>query len=154
VADAQLAGVAQMIGNLLRAPESTQALPNAIQLPLGESQVASGTYASSMGILDGFGSTVASVTPGLVALNLAPNSASVPAQSLGYQWVAQSLRAKSGESISLLRGDLVVGHGAFPFLAGNENLRLCQITSLLPKWLQLVYESKASNISLQADRER
>jgi hypothetical protein len=86
-----------------------------------------------MGVFDGFGGTVASVTPGSVAPNLAPDGASMATQSLGYQWVAQSLQAKGGESISLLRGDLVVSHGEFPFLGGNENLQLCQITSLAPK---------------------
>jgi hypothetical protein len=32
------------------------------------------------------------------------------------------LHAQLGEHISLLRSDLVVAHGDFPFLAGNENL--------------------------------
>jgi hypothetical protein len=72
-----------------------------------------------------------------IAPHLAPDGAAVPAQMPCDLRVAQSLPSQGGEPISLRRSNLVVAHGTFPFLGGNENLRLCQITSFNRKTVAL-----------------
>jgi len=64
-----------------------------------------------------------------IATYLAPDGAAVPAQHPRDLRIAESLPSQGREPIPLLGSDLVVAHGTFPFLGGNENLRLCQIAS-------------------------
>ena len=129
VADGERPARAQVPGDLLRAPAPPQQPPDPLQLPGPEARMAARTTAPATCAFDRLLDLVAPIRRVRVAPHFAPDRAAVPAQDARDLRIAESLPSQGREPISLLGSDLVVGHGTFPFLGGNENLRLCQIAS-------------------------
>jgi hypothetical protein len=95
-------------------------------------RMAAGAIASGTGVLDSLDHVVVAIHVG-VAPDLSPDRAAVAAQCSSDLRIVLAWPSQGRQHISLSRSDLVVRHDAFPFLAGSEKPRLCQITSSAPK---------------------
>jgi len=130
MADLELSCTSQMPADLLRAPLQYQQSVDDPVLCFGVVFAAAGAPSSAVGAFLCFAVAIVTVVDTTVSGDLPTDSASVSPKDSGDGGGTIAFLSKQRDRIPLVRGELVILHGAFPILGGAEKKPVSQITSL------------------------